>query len=543
MSCNCVKPVVTPLWTPIPAYRAPTAIQPGENIDCYMQRAGNTSGLMNDSGAKVPNLINNTTLTSDLNLAVNTTFTLTPGSDRTPTSWTINVNGVDGLAPLTELHFDTTAGTLSGTVSDINTNQSYAVLITALDGTGEIDSRSFNFFPKKAAKGDAITFIIPLDGNVHCTSPFGPRNPPAAGASSIHHGMDFARVDHSIGNILASADGTVVRCGPGTGWGNIIFINHYNDQGTLICATGYAHWSTSYVKVGDKVSQGQKIALEGNVGIGSGAHLHFEMHKGGFKNPVDPAPYLQGALSIANDNSDTQVGPDGTALPTSFVSQNNSNVGMTSAEASNPNSGCPLVLPSDTGLPPVPAGNPPAVPATNIAKVRSSCALPPAQTPSPATVIAAIQQACTEAGYPVGSADATFIQTVATIESGLDPYAKNPTTTCTGLYQMTDALAVVMFGKIGISPTCENRCDPYLATKAMIQWYQSEFITYWNTWISSGKTQIKTNAPLTPTPWSAQYANFTQGEFLYGLIHHDGVGNANAGKDLGGVAYWRKVTT
>ena len=135
--------------------------------------------------------------------------------------------------------------------------------------------------------------------------------------------------------------------------------------------------------------------------------------------------------------------------------------------------------------------------------------------------------------------DRKFLIQVATIESNLDPYAKNRGSSATGLYQMLDKTAVKYYGVIGIPATCENRCNPYYATKAMIKFYTQEFRTYWAGYLESGKTKIA-NKAIKPTAWSAKYASFTQGEFMYGLIHHDGVGNAVAGVDRQGVDYWRR---
>lgn len=86
--------------------------------------------------------------------------------------------------------------------------------------------------------------------------------------------------------------------------------------------------------------------------------------------------------------------------------------------------------------------------------------------------------------------------------------------------------------------TCENRGDSFLSTIAMARFYTSEMRKYWDTYVSSGKTTIA-GMTIKNTPHSARYNTLTKAEFIYGLIHHDGVGNAVNGIDKGGVAYYR----
>jgi murein DD-endopeptidase MepM/ murein hydrolase activator NlpD len=84
---------------------------------------------------------------------------------------------------------------------------------------------------------------------------------------------------------MASCGGTVVRAGWASGYGNVIFINHIDGK-----QTRYGHLSRVLVKVGQKVNQGQKIALSGNTGVSTGPHVHFEILVGGTQ--VNPLNYL-----------------------------------------------------------------------------------------------------------------------------------------------------------------------------------------------------------------------------------------------------------
>ncbi|HAH05323.1 MAG TPA: hypothetical protein DCM05_02180 [Elusimicrobia bacterium] len=116
-------------------------------------------------------------------------------------------------------------------------------------------------FPVPAYKGK---WAWPLEAGV-VSSEFGPR------WGKKHNGIDIA-ADRGV-PIMASAPGEVVYSGNQlTGYGNVVFVRHDQDTVTL-----YAHNDSNGVKVGDKVSQGQRIAKLGSTGHSTGPHIHFEM--------------------------------------------------------------------------------------------------------------------------------------------------------------------------------------------------------------------------------------------------------------------------
>jgi len=85
--------------------------------------------------------------------------------------------------------------------------------------------------------------------------------------------------------IFATATGKVVYSGHGLrGYGNLIIIKH---NSTYLSA--YAHNQKIFVKDGDWVTAGQKIAEMGDTGT-TRVMLHFEIRKNG--QPVNPAIYL-----------------------------------------------------------------------------------------------------------------------------------------------------------------------------------------------------------------------------------------------------------
>lgn len=134
---------------------------------------------------------------------------------------------------------------------------------------------SANTTSKKIALG--INLIRPVSGTV--TSRFGGR------WGSTHKGIDIGAPKGT--KIKAAAGGTVVtsRTGYNGGYGNYMVISHGNGV-----ETAYGHCSALYVKVGQKVSQGQVIGAVGNTGRSFGNHLHLEIRVNGVAQ--NPQNYL-----------------------------------------------------------------------------------------------------------------------------------------------------------------------------------------------------------------------------------------------------------
>ncbi|GIF06467.1 M23 family metallopeptidase [Actinoplanes siamensis] len=101
----------------------------------------------------------------------------------------------------------------------------------------------------------------------------------------LHAGVDMAAPDGSP--ILAAGAGVVVRAGMAEGYGNAVLIDH--GDGWL---THYGHMSRIAVTAGQVVRAGEQIGDEGSTGHSTGPHLHFEVHEGHYKNPVEPTAWM-----------------------------------------------------------------------------------------------------------------------------------------------------------------------------------------------------------------------------------------------------------
>ena len=121
---------------------------------------------------------------------------------------------------------------------------------------------------------DKVPFASPLKSAFRFTSGYGRR------WGRMHYGTDFA-APHGT-PIYATADGVVVHAGWSSGYGRLIKIKH--DFGY---ETRFGHLSKIRVRVGQKVSRGERIGDMGNTGRSTGTHLHYEIRvNGSAKNPM-----------------------------------------------------------------------------------------------------------------------------------------------------------------------------------------------------------------------------------------------------------------
>jgi len=134
------------------------------------------------------------------------------------------------------------------------------------------------------------SFGWPIDPkNFWLSSPFGPRK--IRGKEKFHGGIDMAAPTGT--HVFAAGPGKVIESRYSPGYGNYILLSHPHGY-----KTRYAHLSKSLVRTGQSIAEGQLIGKVGATGHvvkrnsrSSGAHLHFEIYKGGAW--VDPVGYMQ----------------------------------------------------------------------------------------------------------------------------------------------------------------------------------------------------------------------------------------------------------
>ncbi|MGV6847201.1 MAG: DUF5930 domain-containing protein [Marinibacterium sp.] len=132
-------------------------------------------------------------------------------------------------------------------------------------------------------------FASPVKAAFRFTSGFGFRRDPKTGGKRMHKGVDFAAATGTP--IYSTAEGVVVHAGWQSGYGRLVEIRH--DYGL---ETRYAHLSKIRVKVGQRVSRGDRIGDMGASGRVTGVHLHYEVRVNG--KAVNPMTYIKAAKNV-----------------------------------------------------------------------------------------------------------------------------------------------------------------------------------------------------------------------------------------------------
>jgi murein DD-endopeptidase MepM/ murein hydrolase activator NlpD len=181
---------------------------------------------------------------------------------------------------------------LAQRVTDMLQQQQDAIIAAAMQAVWtqmQLWSESNNVGPIPTSSGHSTQyrFIWP-EPQAQVSQPFGPSTfwfePPYGGYPHFHTGIDL--VEPFGSPVFAADDGVVALVGSSSsGYGNYVVIAHSGGLDTL-----YGHLSASLVKVGQAVTQGTVIGLEGSTGNSTGPHLHFELRIN--QKPVNPSPYL-----------------------------------------------------------------------------------------------------------------------------------------------------------------------------------------------------------------------------------------------------------
>ncbi len=117
--------------------------------------------------------------------------------------------------------------------------------------------------------------IFPIRKPERISSGFEIRKHPIYMVWKFHTGIDISGVKGTA--VYATGNGTVIRKGYCSGYGNYIEIQHAGGFRSF-----YAHLSKTMVNVGDSVSIATQIAYIGNTGVATGSHLHYEIRKGNY---------------------------------------------------------------------------------------------------------------------------------------------------------------------------------------------------------------------------------------------------------------------
>ncbi|MFM9835144.1 MAG: M23 family metallopeptidase [Methylophilaceae bacterium] len=191
----------------------------------------------------------------------------------------------DAIKPATDLQLPNRGGPLVNArpMTESELKQEIEALINAVDERDVYLSKVEAKVLQQSVLKDMLPNSSPINAAYNSSS-YGWRIDPFTGTKAFHEGLDFSADTGTV--IRAAADGIVSLAEVSGGYGNLIKIEHGSGL-----ETRYGHASKLFVKAGDRVVKGQKIAEVGNTGRSTGPHLHYEIRLNG--NALDPREYLQ----------------------------------------------------------------------------------------------------------------------------------------------------------------------------------------------------------------------------------------------------------
>jgi len=173
-------------------------------------------------------------------------------------------------------------------VTAINTYENGSIVkseiqneVVTLKPVSKVISRGTKPLPPVTSTG---RFIMPASGTIS-----------ALNKAGSHAGYKAVDIANSQGTpVYASDTGIVTRSSWYAGYGNCVDIDHGNGY-----TTRYGHNIQNLVTVGQKVEQGEVIALMGSTGNSTGPHCHFEIHYNGVSQVIlNYFGYLENGIHV-----------------------------------------------------------------------------------------------------------------------------------------------------------------------------------------------------------------------------------------------------
>lgn len=154
----------------------------------------------------------------------------------------------------------------------------FGVVPRAISSTRKQQQKDSRMARANAEKSPSkqLKFAWPVDGG-YVSSRFGHRR------GRPHDAIDIAAKPGTA--VFAAEAGKVIFAKRFAGYGNLVVVKHRDDY-----FTAYAHNQDMFVRKGQKVRLGQRIAVVGRTGRATGPHLHFEVRHG--TQAVDPIQFF-----------------------------------------------------------------------------------------------------------------------------------------------------------------------------------------------------------------------------------------------------------